>query len=215
MNRWTAGDVSAYAARRSGAGSTIVTADVSRLEQMLETQLCAAGVAYERELRFDPARAWRVDFVIPTHSLAIELEGLTHEGGRHQRIQGFTEDCEKYNALTLAGYRLLRFTRAHVEDGSAIRIISFALSRFRVSASLNIDEGIDKLAIAIKMAVKEYGVPVRLRVTELFRDFGGPSPKLAGKIGTRYLGGLHMRLGEEFALPVYKDRTFHITRATD
>lgn len=66
-----------------------------------------------------PARQWRIDFWLPDHQLAIEVEGGAFAGGRHTRGSGFRSDCEKYNALTLAGGRLLRFMPEHIKNGVA------------------------------------------------------------------------------------------------
>lgn len=42
--------------------------------------------------------------------LAIEYEGLMAEKSRHTTIDGFTGDCDKYNAAVLLGYKVLRYT---------------------------------------------------------------------------------------------------------
>lgn len=62
-------------------------------------------------------REWRFDFAWPNHPLprlptmrlAVEIEGLTGgAGGRHQRVGGFREDCEKYEAALSLGWLLYR-----------------------------------------------------------------------------------------------------------
>ena len=77
----------------------------------------------EREYRFHPTRKWRFDFAYPERMLAIEIEGGTYSGGRHTRGQGFENDCEKYNAATLMGWRVLRYTAKMIESGEAINQI--------------------------------------------------------------------------------------------
>lgn len=67
------------------------------------------------EYRFHPTRQWRIDFAWPALKLAVEIEGGVWTRGRHTRGAGVVADMEKYNALSLAGWRLLRF------DGSAVR----------------------------------------------------------------------------------------------
>ena len=52
--------------------------------------------------------------------LAIEIEGGVWSGGRHVRGTGYSADLEKYNALAILGWRLLRFSTAMVENGTAI-----------------------------------------------------------------------------------------------
>jgi very-short-patch-repair endonuclease len=83
---------------------------------------------WEREYRFHATRKWRVDFAWPERKLAVEVEGGTWSGGRHTRGAGFEADLEKYQALTLAGFRLLRFSTAQVVDGRAINVILELLS---------------------------------------------------------------------------------------
>lgn len=69
-----------------------------------------------REYRFAPPRLWRLDFAWPDHPLpgapglrlAVEIEGVTRSGGRHQRIGGFKEDCVKYQTALALGWLLYR-----------------------------------------------------------------------------------------------------------
>jgi len=69
----------------------------------------------EREHIFCAGRNWRLDFSWPKLRLAVELEGGVH------RIKGrFERDIEKYNTLTMMGWRLLRFTKKMVESGEAL-----------------------------------------------------------------------------------------------
>lgn len=70
------------------------------------------GLEPQREYEFARliGRRWRFDFAWPERLVAVELEGLTHGGGRHQRISGFVEDCDKYNSATMLGWKVLRFT---------------------------------------------------------------------------------------------------------
>ena len=90
-------------------------------ESLLELHLRAYKIPFEREVELIPSRKWRVDFLIG--KWVVEVEGGIHQVGRHQRASGFSEDCLKYNALTIAGYRVLRFTTAQVKSGLAIDTI--------------------------------------------------------------------------------------------
>lgn len=65
------------------------------------------------EYQFAKPRKWRIDCYIPSLKLAIEFEGGVYTNGRHTRGQGFLNDIEKYNTITLHGLYLLRF--AHVK----------------------------------------------------------------------------------------------------
>ena len=77
----------------------------------------------EREFRFHPRRLWRFDFAWPEPKIAAECEGGTWANGRHNRGAGFEADCEKYNAATLLGWRVLRFTSEMVNDWRAIDVL--------------------------------------------------------------------------------------------
>jgi len=85
----------------------------------------------EREYRFHPERKWRIDLCWPDVKLAVEIEGGAFLYGRHNRPASYIKDIEKYNALTLAGYHLLRFTPKQMANGEAQETI---LAWFRAYA---------------------------------------------------------------------------------
>ena len=60
-------------------------------------------------------------------SLLIEIDGGSWVAGRHTTGAGFERDCEKLNAATLAGYRVLRFLPEQVTSGVALQTIEQAL----------------------------------------------------------------------------------------
>jgi hypothetical protein len=64
----------------------------------------------QEEYIFCPGRKWRFDFAYPDKKVAIECEGGSWIQGRHNRGTGFANDCEKYNAAALLGWRVLRYT---------------------------------------------------------------------------------------------------------
>ncbi len=81
------------------------------------------------EFRFHQSRRWRFDFAWPDRRLALEVEGGTASGrSRHSMGAGFEADCEKYNAATVMGWRVLRVTGQMVKDGRALRLIELAMS---------------------------------------------------------------------------------------
>lgn len=95
------------------AGATGST-QPSSLETLFEHIWGAlGGPRLEREYRFDSQRGWRFDFALPEQRIAIEIEGGLHRG-RHTQARGFIEDCHKYNAATMAGWRVIRLTTAHL-----------------------------------------------------------------------------------------------------
>lgn len=99
---------------------TLKLPDRSKLEADFRWLLKTAGRHLpdpEPQYRFHSERKWRFDFAWPQAYVAVEIEGLLcGPGGRHQRMGGFTRDCEKYNAAVVAGWKLLRYTRAMLKD---------------------------------------------------------------------------------------------------
>ena len=76
----------------------------------------------KREFKFDLTRQWRFDFAWPEYKIAVECEGTTYEGGRHQRSDGFADDCEKYNTAVILGWSVLRFPYAQIKSEQAVRM---------------------------------------------------------------------------------------------
>lgn len=82
---------------------------MSALELEFILWLRASNVPpWQREYRFAPPRRWRFDFAWQDKQVAVEIEGVTAQGGRHQRIQGFVNDCEKYEAALRQGWKVYR-----------------------------------------------------------------------------------------------------------
>jgi very-short-patch-repair endonuclease len=68
----------------------------------------------DTQFYFDPERDWHVDFYWPEAMLVFEMESDVH------RIKDkYLRDMEKYNRLTMLGYRLLRTTRQLMEADPA------------------------------------------------------------------------------------------------
>jgi len=84
----------------------------------------------EREYRFHPTRKWRVDFVWVEQRLAVEIEGgiWRRGGGAHSHPLNIERDIEKSNALTLAGFHLLRITDKAIKSGVAFAMVAEFLS---------------------------------------------------------------------------------------
>lgn len=101
----------------------------SALEETFVLHLMSARLPDmpEREYKFHPERNWRFDFAWPAYHVAVECEGGVYSGGRHVRPQGFIDDCEKYNAAALAGWKVLRFTAQQINSLEAIRLTREAL----------------------------------------------------------------------------------------
>jgi very-short-patch-repair endonuclease len=77
------------------------------------------------EYKFHPTRKWRVDICWPEQKLALEIEGGTYmdKGGHRGSISGYLKDKEKYNALSVQGYWLLRFTPQEMESCESYDIL--------------------------------------------------------------------------------------------
>ena len=83
----------------------------SVLEEPFARWLVYKNVNFIRQYKPIPTRLYKSDFYLPDFNLIIEIEGGQWVSGRHQRGFGFKLDIEKYNAITLAGYRILRLTQ--------------------------------------------------------------------------------------------------------
>lgn len=75
-----------------------------------------------RELIFSTERNWRVDVASPDLRIAVEIEG-----GVHRIKKRFEGDMDKYNALSRAGYALLRVRPKEVDSGQALEKIKSLL----------------------------------------------------------------------------------------
>lgn len=109
---------------------------MSKAEDQLEFHLKALKIHYEREFRFHATRRWRLDFVIHSHKLAIEVEGITHWGknkngtmklGRHQTGKGMAADLEKYDEAMRHGWNVYRCSQDMVKSGRAIQTIELLM----------------------------------------------------------------------------------------
>lgn len=101
---------------------------MSHLEEALARQLLLCGIrGFQREYTFAPPRKWRFDFAWPDDRVAVEVEGAIWTQGRHTRGSGYSADLDKYNAATLQGWRVLRFSGAMIDSGEALRQIETAL----------------------------------------------------------------------------------------
>ena len=106
------------------------TSIASTAENYLDLYCKSVGkhLGYCSEFRFHPERRWRFDFLVTDSQkgkkCAVEIEGLTRSGGRHQRVEGYGKDCEKYNEAVLLGYTVFRFSGKQVYGGQMLDVIS-------------------------------------------------------------------------------------------
>ena len=100
----------------------------SEAELLLERQLTALGVSYDREVRFHPMRRWRFDFVVGER-LAVEINGgqWAPGGGRH----GGDKDREKLAEAAIRGWRIIPVSPGQVRSGEAVSWILRAIGDIR------------------------------------------------------------------------------------
>lgn len=97
-------------------------------EEALATHIIQCGLPEPvRQFKFDPKRKWAADFAFPDLKILAEVDGGAFSRGRHVRGSGFTLDCERQNAATLAGWRVYRFTTEQVMSGYAVNILRQAM----------------------------------------------------------------------------------------
>ncbi|EXB72951.1 DUF559 domain-containing protein [Acinetobacter sp. 230853] len=104
---------------------------VSEGEAKLASDLKALRISFEQEYKFHPKRQWKADFHMTGTKILVEIEGGIWTGGRHTRGKGFIHDMEKYNAATVLGYQVLRFSTEQVKSGLAVRQIERLLGGFK------------------------------------------------------------------------------------
>ena len=121
----------------------------------------------ECEHRFHPTRKWRFDLAWVDMRLAVEIEGITHKGGRHQRIKGFSEDCRKYAEAVILNWRVVRVTPRMIRDGEAISLIERAYKRCAASHAVQSGEDVKTVELRSGVNAGKIGRALVLRVREL------------------------------------------------
>ena len=86
------------------------------------------GVEVVKEYLFYPVRKWRVDYAIPKHKVAIEIDGAVWTMGRHNRPEGYINDMEKLNTAASMGWLVLRFTTDDRLKGTTLKLIKETIS---------------------------------------------------------------------------------------
>jgi very-short-patch-repair endonuclease len=92
----------------------------NEFEAKLARELKALKIDFEQEFKFHPGRKWRADFHLIDKRILVEVEGGIWSNGRHTRGKGYIGDMEKYNAATMLGYQVIRFSTEQVKSGVAI-----------------------------------------------------------------------------------------------
>lgn len=68
------------------------------------------------EHKFDDLRKYRFDWAIIDLKIAIEYEGIVSEKSRHTSLNGFSNDCTKYNLAIAHGWRVFRYTALNYQN---------------------------------------------------------------------------------------------------
>lgn len=95
----------------------------NEFEAKLAGELKTLKIEFEQEFEFHPKRKWRADFHLVGKKILVEVEGGIWSRGRHTRGKGYIGDMEKYNAATMMGFQVLRFSTDQVKSGHAIQQI--------------------------------------------------------------------------------------------
>ena len=85
--------------------------DKPRIEDVLGDALQkVTGANWVREYKPSDLRAWKIDLALPSIRLAVEIEGRFHG-----RAKVHVNDCEKFNFMVAAGWRVLRYPASRVQ----------------------------------------------------------------------------------------------------
>lgn len=103
----------------------------NEFEAKLARELKTLKIEFEQEFEFHPKRKWRADFHLVGKKILVEVEGAIWSGGRHTRGKGYIGDMEKYNAATMMGFQVLRFSTDQVKSGLAIQQIEKMVGEIR------------------------------------------------------------------------------------
>ena len=83
--------------------------------------------AFREYPKMVPGRRIRGDIAFPAHRLVVEVDGWKHHG---KYLKDFRRDRTRQNLLTIAGWRILRFTAGDIyaDPGACCVLIALALS---------------------------------------------------------------------------------------
>lgn len=98
------------------------------LEFRFAADIVGPGPGVRDRLNVAGLKDWRFDMAWPAIKFAVEIEGATPQGGRHQRMLGFIEDIEKYHTAMDLGWNLYRTSGPLIADGRAVQLIEKLLT---------------------------------------------------------------------------------------
>ncbi len=121
---------------KPGRAATPHTGDPLWLTLLRAWCLSKALPPPDTEYEFHETRGWRFDAAWPASGTALEVEGVTAAGGRHQRVAGYSEDCLKYSWASILGWTLIRVTPGMIRDGRAWVLLDAAFEPGRAATRL-------------------------------------------------------------------------------
>jgi len=97
-----------------------------------------AGRGLRTRLEQAGLKDWRLDMAFLSHKLAVEIDGGTfiQGGGGHNTGEGYERDRERDGVLLTKGWRTLRVTPKHIQNGCAVEWIASLLSARACEAAL-------------------------------------------------------------------------------
>jgi hypothetical protein len=102
-----------------------ISANKTDLADLLALQIRAMHLpAPVREYQALEGRKFRCDLAWLEAKVFAEVQGGEYMQGRHSRANGMAADDEKWNLLTLAGWRGFYFTGSQVRSGAAIDFLT-------------------------------------------------------------------------------------------
>jgi hypothetical protein len=83
-----------------------------------------------REHKFFLGKSWAFDLAWRRLFVAIEGEGgIYQRKPSHSSIDGILRDIEKYNAAQMTGWKVLRISRASIDDGTYMHVFDWVAQR--------------------------------------------------------------------------------------
>ncbi len=105
----------------------------SALEQRALLGIVTGGLpmpALEHAFATGIKRRWRFDFAWLDERVALEVEGgVSPSKSRHKKTEGFREDCHKYNAALILGWKVIRADTQMITHGDHVHYVRDLLAQ--------------------------------------------------------------------------------------
>lgn len=94
------------------------------VQGLIESVYVLSGVRGVSEWLFHPVRKWRLDYAIPEHKIAVEINGWTS----HHRRGRMEEDNAKLAAAVMMGWRVFYASVDQMKRGTAALWVASAIT---------------------------------------------------------------------------------------